>query len=129
MALFFDSAWFDQKLTARGATRAELAAALGLAPEAVDEIFKDQRELGPAEVEILAQFVGEDAETVADKAGVATPRPSTAWLKPSERAHGKAAAAAGPTPDQDGQSIQEIKQQLARIEEKLDRLLASLPRP
>ena len=54
MALFFDQEWFDKKLKQAGRTRDDVAAALRLVRAQVDEIWKDQRELTPQEVGILA---------------------------------------------------------------------------
>lgn len=76
MALFFDQDWFDAKLKAAGRTRDDVAAALRLARAQVDEIWKDQRELAPQEVSILAGLLGEAPAAVANKAGVSTPVPA-----------------------------------------------------
>lgn len=75
MALFFDQSWFDQRLKERGLTRDDVAAALRLPREAVDEIWKDQREIAPNEVTMLARLVGAPAADVVTRAGVATPAP------------------------------------------------------
>lgn len=76
MALFFDQEWFDAKLKEAGRTRDDVAAALRLARSQVDEIWKDQRELAPQEVGILAELLGETPEAIANKAGVSTPVPT-----------------------------------------------------
>ncbi|MBI1212538.1 MAG: helix-turn-helix domain-containing protein [Alphaproteobacteria bacterium] len=75
MALFFDAAWFDAKLQAQGTTREALAAHLGIAPSALAELWKDQRELKSHEVLAIARFLGATPQEVADHAGVSTPVP------------------------------------------------------
>jgi hypothetical protein len=75
MALFFDQDWFDGRLRERGLTRDDVAAALRLSREAVDEIWKDQREVAPNEVTMLARLIGAPAADVVTRAGVATPMP------------------------------------------------------
>lgn len=75
MALFFDQEWFDRKLAAKGQTRDHVASALRIGREAVDEIFKDQRELSPNEVTMLARLLGEPLVDVVSHAGIATPMP------------------------------------------------------
>ncbi|HEX7775302.1 MAG TPA: helix-turn-helix transcriptional regulator [Parvibaculum sp.] len=75
MALFFDQSWFDQRLRERGLTRDDVAAALRLPRGAVDEIWKDQREVTPNEVTMLARLLGAPAADVVSRAGVATPMP------------------------------------------------------
>ena len=64
MALFFDGDWFDGKLREAGVTRDDAAAALRLSRREVDEIWKDQRELTPDEVGILARLLGAPAADV-----------------------------------------------------------------
>lgn len=75
MALFFDQDWFDRQLKAQGLTRDDVASALRLVREEVDEIWKDQRELKPDEVTMLARLVGAPAAEVVTRAGIATPSP------------------------------------------------------
>jgi hypothetical protein len=75
MALFFDQAWFDQKLGERGASRDDVARLLGLSTEQVGELWKDQRELNGANVLALARFLNEPAAEIAKRAGVSTPVP------------------------------------------------------
>jgi transcriptional regulator with XRE-family HTH domain len=75
MALFFDQDWFDRQLKAQGLTRDDVASALRLMREEVDEIWKDQRELKPNEVTMLARLVGAPAAEVVTRAGIATPSP------------------------------------------------------
>ena len=75
MALFFDQEWFDTKLKASGRTRDDVAATLRLTRGEVDEIWKDQRELSPNEVTMLARLLGAPAAEVVTRAGIATPAP------------------------------------------------------
>lgn len=75
MALFFDAAWFDARLAARGLSRATLAAAAGLDEAALADAFKDQREIAPAEAAAFAAVLGEPVEEVARRCGVSTRAP------------------------------------------------------
>ncbi|ABS63187.1 conserved hypothetical protein [Parvibaculum lavamentivorans DS-1] len=86
MALFFDQEWFDTKLKASGLTRDDLAAALLLTRSEIDEIWKDQRELKPNEVAMLARVLGAPAADVVTRAGIATPSPAPAKAGPSDAA-------------------------------------------
>jgi uncharacterized protein YceH (UPF0502 family) len=78
MALFFDAEWFDERLEARGLTRAVLAAAGGLGEAELALVFKDQRELSAGEVARFAELLGVPAAQVAARAGVSTPVPDAA---------------------------------------------------
>jgi hypothetical protein len=102
MALFFNAAWFDERLASLGLSRANLAAALGLTDENMNEIWKDQRELSAREVAIMAHLLGTTGEIVATHAGVSTPVPR-----------------AGDS----NQALARIEARLARIEELLAELL------
>ena len=75
MALFFDSAWFDTRLSALGLARATLAAALGLDETELAEVWKDQRELTAAQVRTVAALLAADAKEIASRAGISTPVP------------------------------------------------------
>ena len=75
MALFFDAAWFDERLQARGLSRAVLAAGLGVTEAELALVFKDQRELSAGEVGKFAELLGATAAEVADRAGIWTPVP------------------------------------------------------
>lgn len=75
MALFFDSAWFDEKLSERGLSRSAMAAVSGMSAEALALAFKDQRGLSAAEVAAFAELLGENPAEVAARAGVSTPAP------------------------------------------------------
>jgi len=75
MALFFDSEWFDGRLTALGLTRDAVAAALGFTADEVAEVWKDQRELSAQHVRLLAALLAVPAKEIASRAGVSTPLP------------------------------------------------------
>ena len=75
MALFFDSEWFDARLATSGLKRGDLGAALGLSESEVADIWKDQREIGAAQVRIMAALLGVAPQDVAKHAGVSTPVP------------------------------------------------------
>lgn len=75
MALFFDQAWFDRELAQRHLTRDTLGAMLGLSPEEISEVWKDQRALKAADVAVIAALLNVAPETVANRAGISTPVP------------------------------------------------------
>lgn len=75
MALFFDSAWFDARLSAAGLTRADAATALGLTAEQIAELWKDQRELTADNVRLLSALLAAPASEIATHAGISTPVP------------------------------------------------------
>jgi hypothetical protein len=101
MALFFDQGWFDEKLKARGLTRDDVASALRVRREEVDEIWKDQRELSPNEVTMLARLIAAPPSEVVTRAGIATPAP-----KQADAGGGSAVIA----------KLEEMDQRLIRIE-------------
>lgn len=110
MALFFDQSWFDAKLSALGLTRDEIAAALGLKREHVDEIWKDQRELSARDVTMLAQLLATSPQEIATRAGVSTPVPAA-------------------TPqDANGRRISEMEARLTHLEREVAELKALLSR-
>jgi transcriptional regulator with XRE-family HTH domain len=75
MALFFDAAWFDQRLLSLGLSHAAIAAALGLSEAALGEVWKDQRELSARDVAIIASLLDTPAAEIARHAGISTPVP------------------------------------------------------
>src|SRR5271155_5187872 len=101
MALFFDATWFDQRLASLGLVRATVAMALGLSDQEIGDIWKDQRELSPRDVAILANLLDTPPAEVAERAGISTPVPKA------------------PDP-----SLKEISERLARIETALAELTA-----
>jgi len=78
MALFFDSAWFDARLSSAGLTRATIAVALGLTEQQVGELWKDQRELSADDVRVLSALLGVPPAEIANRAGISTPVPKEA---------------------------------------------------
>ncbi len=78
MALFFDARWFDARLAARGLTRADAARVLGLDEHGLRAVWKDQREVTPRDVLLLAALLGEDTGEVASRSGVSTRTPAQA---------------------------------------------------
>ena len=75
MALFFDTKWFDARLSAMGLSHAEVAVALGITSEELGEMWKDQRELSVKDVRLLAALLGTDVKEISERAGIATPAP------------------------------------------------------
>lgn len=82
MALFFDQSWFDGKLSEKHLSRDDVASVLRVTREAVDEIFKDQRELSTNQVTMLARLLGEPLTEVVSRAGIATPMPASQTTAP-----------------------------------------------
>lgn len=109
MALFFDQTWFDSKLSALGLTRAEVASALGLTAEQVDEMWKDQRELASRDVKMLAQLLATTPQEIATRAGISTPIPAE-------------------TRKSDTQWMEEFDVRLSRLEREIAELKAVLGR-
>ena len=112
MALFFDREWFDGKLKALGFTQDLIASALGLSPDQIAEIWKDQRELSVQEVTTLAALLQETPSEIANRAGVSTPVPNDLKEKCP--------------PSADVSALDEIKTRLARLEEAVDEIRALL---
>jgi hypothetical protein len=71
MPLFFDAAWFDARLRARGLDRTGLAALTGLADRELRSIFANDRAPTTLELSALAEALGADIVEVALHAGVA----------------------------------------------------------
>lgn len=86
MALFFDAAWFDEQLDARGLDRAGLAAAARMSEADLTLAFKDQRELSATEVGMFAELLGVTAAEIALHAGISTPVPALSPLEQRLRA-------------------------------------------
>ncbi|MFY8209536.1 MAG: helix-turn-helix domain-containing protein [Caulobacter sp.] len=76
MALFFDAAWYDQRLAERGLTRVVLAAVAGMTEADLALAFKDQRELSMREINAFAELLGVSAGEAASRAGVRPPPPN-----------------------------------------------------
>lgn len=73
MALFFDRAWYDERLTQRGLSRAVLAAVAQMDEASLDLAFKDQRELSQSELSAFAELLGVSSAEAALRAGVRLP--------------------------------------------------------
>jgi transcriptional regulator with XRE-family HTH domain len=78
MALFFDSGWFDSRLSAMGLSHADVSRALGLSERELGEMWKDQRELSVRDVRLLSALLGTDVKEISERAGIATPLPRAA---------------------------------------------------
>jgi transcriptional regulator with XRE-family HTH domain len=78
MALFFDSKWFDSRMSAMGISHADVASALGLSLHELGEMWKDQRELSVRDDRFLAAMLGTDVKEISERAGIATPVPRAA---------------------------------------------------
>ena len=85
MALFFDAAWFDEKLSERGLARGVMAAVAGLSEPELAEVFKDQREVSAGQVAAFAELLGVTPAEVAERAGISTPVPGGDRLAELER--------------------------------------------
>lgn len=72
MSLFFDAAWFDARLSARGLDRAGLAALTGLADQELASIFANDRAPTALELSALSEAICADLVEVALHAGVAS---------------------------------------------------------
>jgi phage repressor protein C with HTH and peptisase S24 domain len=64
-----DTIWFQEALERAGATQADLARHLGLAPSAVSRMLKGERQLKALEAVHVAQFLGLSQEEVMRRAG------------------------------------------------------------
>lgn len=78
MALFFDAAWYDERLAERGLSRTILAAGAGMTEADLALAFKDQRELSMKEVSVFAELLGVSPAEAASRAGVRPPPASDA---------------------------------------------------
>jgi phage repressor protein C with HTH and peptisase S24 domain len=68
-----DAQWFHEALERVGATQADLARHLGLAPSAVSRILKGERQIKLIEVGHIAAFLDVSPEEVRQRAGEAGP--------------------------------------------------------
>jgi len=98
MALFFDAAWYDDRLAERGLDRAVLAAASGMDEAELALAFKDQRELTMPEVSVFAELLGVTPAEAASRAGVRPP------------------------PESDAQRLAALEARVAALETQLSRL-------
>jgi transcriptional regulator with XRE-family HTH domain len=72
LALFFDGAWFANRLASIGLDRADLALAMGISTADLALVWKDQREVSPSEVDCIAALLGEDPDVIASRCGIST---------------------------------------------------------
>lgn len=118
MALFFDQEWFDHKLATQGKSRTELAATLGVSEPDINDIWKDQREVSPTEVTMIADFLNESRTEIASRCGVSTISTEPDTLPTSGLSNDIAAALAD--------RLTRIEGRLARIEQSLADIHAAL---
>ncbi|HZK91148.1 MAG TPA: S24 family peptidase [Stellaceae bacterium] len=72
-----DTIWFQEALERAGATQADLARHLGLAPSAVSRMLKGERQMKALEAVHVAQFLGAPQEEVLRRAGEESGPPPT----------------------------------------------------
>jgi phage repressor protein C with HTH and peptisase S24 domain len=98
-----DTIWFQEALDRAGATQADLARQLGLAPSAVSRMLRGERQMKLLEAVQVAQFLGVSQDEVLRHAGdeSATP-PAT---EPGRRGRPPRAASAFPVPRHDQMPI------------------------
>jgi transcriptional regulator with XRE-family HTH domain len=70
LSLFFDAAWFDARLAARGLTRDVLGERLGVDAVSVETLFSNRRQAAPDELAALAALLNADLVEVTLRAGV-----------------------------------------------------------
>src|SRR5260221_1061921 len=76
-----DVSWFHDALARVGASQADLARHLRLAPSAISRMIKGERQMKLLEAAQIAQFLGQSAEEVMRHAGTA-PEPAAPSLAP-----------------------------------------------
>ncbi len=113
MALFFDQAWFTEKLEAAGLTKPDLARAIGLTTSELEAMWKDQREISEREIKTLALVLGVSEAEVRHKGGI------------QGSPEARAAALAGRRPA-DAPVPRSVEDRLARIEATLEIILDKL---
>ncbi len=112
MALFFDQGWFEGKMAVAGLAKPDLARALGLTLQELQDMWKDQREISEREIKTLALLLGASEAEVRNKGGV----------QGSPEAHA-AVAGAGASPSPETTSVEA---RLTRLEATLDKILQKL---
>jgi hypothetical protein len=112
MALFFDARWFDARLAQLGLTRADAGRVLGLAPQELADMWKDQREVLPREVALLAALLDAPQAEIASRAGIAT------RLAPD------GPTAISPDPDAQAQRITQLEARVTALEARVRALSA-----
>ena len=84
MALFFDAAWFDRRLIARGIDRIGLAVAAGVDRAELHRIFTNERAPTAAEMAEFARVLETDLLEITIRSGVAV-RESAPGADPGDR--------------------------------------------
>lgn len=115
MALFFDQAWFTEKLEAVGLAKVDLARALGLTSSELEAMWKDQREISEREIKTMALILGVSEAEVRNKGG----------LQGSPEAR---RAALGQRSSVTPPQTASVEERLTRIEAQLESILAKLDR-
>jgi phage repressor protein C with HTH and peptisase S24 domain len=90
-----DAPWFQQALDRAGATQADLARHLGLAPSAVSRVLKGERQVKALEAVQIAAFLGVPAEEVLRHAGEEAAGEPGRRMRPSRAAPFEAAMSRG----------------------------------
>ncbi len=124
MALFFDTDWFDARLRDVGLSHADLARAMGLAPESLRAIWKDQRTVTDSEFRLLAMLLGVPEVEVRRRAGIQGAAPGAT---PPERAQSSAPSALDDP--HLAARLRGIEMQLVRLENRMERLMHHLGVP
>src|SRR5487761_781520 len=91
-----DAVWFQQALERVGASQADLARALQLAPSAVSRMLRGERQMKPVEQAKIVAFLGVTPEEVLNHL-TESPTPATTLAEAPRRGRGRpAAAGSGP---------------------------------
>jgi phage repressor protein C with HTH and peptisase S24 domain len=80
-----DGAWFVAALERTGASQADLARHLGLAPSAVSRMLKGERQMKPSEAIQIAAFLGVSRDEVVGRAGSPAPAAASEEALPRRR--------------------------------------------
>lgn len=96
-----DAAWFQEALQRAGASQADLARHLGLAPSAVSRLVKGERQVKALEAVQIAAFLGVPPEDVLRHADGVPPAAS----EPARRGRPPRAAASVPTPQRGAEAM------------------------
>lgn len=113
MALFFDQAWFAEKLEAAGLSKPDLARALGLTASELEAMWKDQREISEREIKTMALILGVSEAEVRNKGGI----------QGSPEARAAALGHRAPSAPEVAPSVEE---RLTRLETLLEQVLLEL---
>lgn len=120
MALFFDQEWFDRQLSALGKSRDALALAAGMAPDEIDMVFDDRRQVSVSEIHDFARFFNVEPETIAFYCGVGDLELEAA----REQTVGQGAASADIVMSRE--ALSGLHERIDRLERLLEMVLTSL---